>query len=108
MVGGMDVMNRRYTVADLYRQIFRLLIANGQITNVDRLAEREVAAALESVFPQAGLNVFTIMPEQDKRKQVADMIDIVLGIRLFNKDIKKGGAGIEDGTPRAVWIALHV
>lgn len=58
--------------------------------------EREVAAALESVFPQAGLNAFNMMNVEEKRKQVSDLVHIVLGIRLFNREISKGGAGLID------------
>ena len=56
----------------------------------------EIAAALESVFPQAGLNSFNMMSNQEKKLQILNLINIVLGIRLFNREIQKGGAGLED------------
>jgi hypothetical protein len=85
-------------VASLYRSIFKLLLANSGVdpSKIDRTVEREVAAALESVFPQAGLNAFNMMNVEEKRKQIKEIISIVLGIRLFNLEIKKGGAGLVD------------
>jgi hypothetical protein len=105
-------------VAALYRAIFKLMLANGCVehggqqqsgsnapaaganaapaASSDRNIDREIAAALESVFPQAGLNAFNMLSAADKRAQVLALINIVLGIRLFNRDINKGGAGLVD------------
>lgn len=85
-------------VASLYRAIFRLMLQNGcvDLQVPDRNVDREIAAALESVFPQAGLNSFNMMSPGEKKLQVLNLINIVLGIRLFNRDIKKGGAGLQD------------
>jgi hypothetical protein len=85
-------------VASLYRSIFKLMLANSTVPEGgrDRNVEREIAAALESVFPQAGLNAFNMMSADEKQNQIRDLVNIVLGIRLFNREIKKGGAGIVD------------
>jgi hypothetical protein len=85
-------------VAALYRMIFKLLLSNSSVDSAlrDRVVEREVAVALESVFPQAGLNAFNLLSPADKRKQVTNLVNIVLGIRLFNKEIRHGGAGLPD------------
>jgi hypothetical protein len=37
-----------------------------------------------------------MMSASEKRAQVKDLVNIVLGIRLFNREIKKGGAGLAD------------
>jgi hypothetical protein len=85
-------------VASLYRAIFKLMLQNGCVdtTVPDRNVDREIAAALESVFPQAGLNSFNMMSSNEKKLQILNLINIVLGIRLFNREIKKGGAGLQD------------
>lgn len=85
-------------VASLYRAIFKLMLANSCVEESarDRNVEREIAAALESVFPQAGLNAFNMMSHDEKQAQIRDLVNIVLGIRLFNKEVKKGGAGLVD------------
>ncbi|KAE9005265.1 hypothetical protein PR003_g18367 [Phytophthora rubi] len=59
-----------------------------------RSMEKEVAAALESVFPRIGLKSFATMSPEDKRFQLDELMRIVEGIRLFNKELGKGGAGI--------------
>ncbi len=86
-------------VANLYRAIFRLLLAQSGVdkSRIDKSVEREIAGALESVFPQAGLNAFQMMSPEDKRKQISELVPIVLGIRLFNREINKGGTGLQDG-----------
>ena len=54
----------------------------------------EVTAALESVFPRVGLPAFVGLPEGEKRSQLEELAHLILGIRLFNWDVGKGGAGI--------------
>ena len=76
------------TLTSLYKQIFTLLLvhANAENTN-NRALEREVAAALESVFPRIGLKAFLTVSEDEKKHQLMELCDIVQGIRLFNREI---------------------
>merc|ERR1712023_68733 len=75
--------------------IFRYLIEFPPDTvSADKLVEREVAAALESVFPRIGLKTFMQLTFEEKSVQLLELGRIILGIRLFNKDQSKGGAGI--------------
>ncbi|RHY18721.1 hypothetical protein DYB32_010339, partial [Aphanomyces invadans] len=74
------------TLTTLYRQIFTLLMVHADADKTgDRNVEREVAAALKS---------FVSMSADDKKFQLKELASIVGGIRLFNKEIGKGGAGI--------------
>ncbi|RLN69078.1 hypothetical protein BBJ29_000711 [Phytophthora kernoviae] len=105
------------TLSTLYKHIFTLLMLDadglGNSSDEDsanngknqsnnpskqqaerRAMEKEVAAALESVFPRIGLKSFATMSPDDKRFQLDELMRIVEGIRLFNKDIGKGGSGI--------------
>ncbi|DAZ99505.1 TPA: hypothetical protein N0F65_005377 [Lagenidium giganteum] len=89
------------TLTHLYRQIFTLLMlyaTDGPLDKSspppDRNVEKEIAAALESVFPRIGLKSFVTMSTEDKRFQLEELMRIVEGIRLFNKELGKGGAGI--------------
>ncbi|KAG9403698.1 hypothetical protein AC1031_005185 [Aphanomyces cochlioides] len=101
------------TLTTLYRQIFTLLMVHTDAEKSnDRNIEREVAAALESVFPRIGfgllsptrlilggarscrLKSFVTMSGDDKKLQLKELASIVGGIRLFNREIGKGGAGI--------------
>lgn len=81
----------------LYRRIFNFLVTRaGLEPGANRPAEREIAAALESVFPRIGLKAFTLLAPEDKTAQLHELANIVLGIRLFNRSIGKGGIGIAD------------
>ncbi|TMW58568.1 hypothetical protein Poli38472_010127 [Pythium oligandrum] len=87
------------TLTTLYRNIFTLLMLDADATDkpADRYVEKEVATALESVFPRIGLKTFVTMSPEDKRFQLEELMRIVEGIRLFNKELGKGGAGIPVG-----------
>lgn len=91
----------------LYKKIFNYLLyknkqhiignyssikLNASISNT---IEREVAAALESVLPRAGLRPFVSLTTPEKVAQLCELSNIVIGIRLFNRDIGKGGVGLE-------------
>merc|ERR1719217_148319 len=84
----------------LYRKIFHLLILKctsptGSVAAVkDPVIEREVAAALESVFPRVGLRSFVALTGPEKAAQLQELAGIVLGIRLFNQHQSKGGVGL--------------
>jgi len=56
--------------------------------------EREVAASLESVLPRTELKPFIALNTQDKVGQMHELSNIILGIRIFNKAIEKGGVGL--------------
>lgn len=70
----------------IYRMIFRFLLEFPPYANTsDKMVEREVAAALESVFPRIGLKTFVLLNAEEKGLQLLELARIVLGIRLFNK-----------------------
>jgi len=94
----------------LYKKIFNYLLYKNkqhiignysdfklapQVTNT---IEREVAAALESVLPRAGLKPFVALTTPEKVAQLCELSNIVIGIRLFNRDIGKGGVGLDSFT----------
>lgn len=91
----------------LYKKIFNYLLYKNkqhiignyssiQLTaSVSNTIEREVAAALESVLPRAGLRPFVSLTTPEKVAQLCELSNIVIGIRLFNRDIGKGGVGLE-------------
>ncbi|KAJ3345887.1 hypothetical protein HDU91_007192, partial [Kappamyces sp. JEL0680] len=56
---------------------------------------REATAALESVFPVSELTSFMALSRSDKEAQLNGLTNLVTGIRLFNKDLGKGGETIE-------------
>ena len=94
-------------IKTLYKKIFKYLLFKntqhilGKYSNIgltpaiNNTIEREVAAALESVLPHAGLRPFLSLSPSDKETQLCELSNIIIGIRLFNKEIKKGGVGLE-------------
>ena len=59
----------------LYRLIFKFLLRHADSDEAagDRNVEKEIAAALESVFPRVGLKAFIAMPPQEKRDQLSQL-----------------------------------
>jgi hypothetical protein len=91
----MEDANDFESLTILYRKIFKFLIdypPNAKPN--DRLVEREVAAALESVFPRIGLKAFLGLTKEERSAQLMELARITLGIRLFNREQGRGGAGI--------------
>ncbi len=57
-------------------------------------SEREIYAILDNVLPKSGLPPFVSLSAQDKISQLNDLCNIVMGIRLLNGEIGKGGIGL--------------
>lgn len=53
-----------------------------------------MAAALESVIPRAALGPFISLNPSEKVSQLVELSHLVIGIRLFNKEIGKGGISL--------------
>ena len=86
------------SLSALYKEIFDFLMAHCDAPDSTadvRRVEREVAAALESVFPRIGLRSFLQLSPPQRGDQLSELASIVMGIRLFNKQSGKGGADIE-------------
>lgn len=57
---------------------------------------REVSVALQSVFQPSELEAYVKMSKREKEEQLMELMCIVAGIRLFNRDCQRGGEGIDD------------
>ncbi|XP_011263065.1 cilia- and flagella-associated protein 206 [Camponotus floridanus] len=57
---------------------------------------REVSVALQSVFQASELAHYVTLPKREKEEQLMELMCIVAGIRLFNRDCQRGGEGIDD------------
>ena len=100
----------------LYRKMFRFLLEFAPNSKTDKVpvsiinddcrfffnceysfkvVEREIAAALESVFPRVGLKTFIQLSYEEKATQLMELSRIILGIRLFNREEGRGGAGLD-------------
>merc|ERR1712142_678197 len=84
----------------LYKNIFLLLTqertrADGLSAENMRIQDREIAAALESAFPREEIIQFGGKSRRVRKLQIERLHLVVLGIRIFNKFVGKGGAGIQ-------------
>eukprot|EP00040_Diaphanoeca_grandis_P010174 m.52127 g.52127 ORF g.52127 m.52127 type:complete len:683 (+) comp21546_c0_seq1:71-2119(+) len=83
---------------DIEELYSKLVSSNLLRTNMGSPSEftviRETTAALESVLPPIELGVFMGLSRSDKERQLEELSMIVAGIRLFNKEIGKGGKEI--------------
>lgn len=57
---------------------------------------KEAAAALHSIFSQTDMVEFVKETKDKKIEVMTEISKLTSGIRLFNRDCKKGGKGIED------------
>jgi len=97
-----------YDSIQIHKKIFAfLLVKTRQISlnsiqefsadfsnNLGISCEREIYAVLDGVLPKSGLPPFVSLSSQDKIAQLNNLSDIVLGIRVMNKEIEKGGNGL--------------
>ncbi|NXK39203.1 CF206 protein, partial [Piprites chloris] len=72
------------------------LLSSGLGSPTDIEAVREVTAALQSVFPQTEMTAFISLSKKDKEQQLKDLAMLVTGIRLYNKECRKGGRSIDN------------
>ncbi|XP_059045554.1 cilia- and flagella-associated protein 206 isoform X2 [Achroia grisella] len=84
-----------------FKKLFRkisiyIILASGLGNPGVILTLKEGMAALESVFSMEDLRVFVALPRGEKLTQLSELMELVSGVRLFNRDCKKGGEGIPD------------
>lgn len=96
--------NNYDSLTTLYQRIQNFLVyKNKQLTKQGKLntsttevIQREVNAALESIIPRNALPPFLMLTNTEKATQLAELSSLVLGVRLFNKEIGKGGSSLPD------------
>ncbi|XP_035723460.1 cilia- and flagella-associated protein 206-like [Vespa mandarinia] len=81
----------------LYQKIIIVItllsgLGNPAVTNT----LREVTATLQSVFQPSELSHYVKLPKQEKEEQLMELMCIVAGIRLFNRDCERGGKEIDN------------
>ncbi|XP_041985564.1 cilia- and flagella-associated protein 206-like [Aricia agestis] len=83
----------------LYRKISIFVVLSSGLGNPGAVMTlKEGIAALESVFPAPDLRVFVDLPRPERLGQLQELVELVSGVRLFNRDCGRGGEGIPDLT----------
>lgn len=96
--------NNYDTLTQLYQRIlFFLIYKNNQLSFSPsqpsphaESTSREVNTALESIIPRNALSPFIMLTNPEKATQLSELNNLVLGVRLFNKEISNGSQGLED------------
>ncbi|NWX12446.1 CF206 protein, partial [Aegotheles bennettii] len=82
---------------NVYQKIVSyVLLSSGLGSPADIEVVREVTAALQSVFPKTEMISFISLSKKNKEQQLKNFAMLVTGIRLYNKECRKGGSGIDD------------
>lgn len=68
---------------------------------------KEAFTALNSIFSVQDCAEFLYGTTEDKTRQLMEFTELTSGIRLFNRDCKKGGKGIED-LPKIMVASLDI
>ncbi|KAK5644417.1 hypothetical protein RI129_005717 [Pyrocoelia pectoralis] len=93
---------------EVFRKIvYFITLTSGLGNPTDELVFKEAEAALGSVLSETDLKEFVKDTSENKEYQLVELTELVTGIRLFNRDSKKGGAGIED-LPKILTRAIEV
>ncbi|XP_043679846.1 LOW QUALITY PROTEIN: cilia- and flagella-associated protein 206-like [Vespula pensylvanica] len=92
-----DKIENDQEVEKLYQKIIIVItllsgLGNPAVTNT----LREVTATLQSVFQPSELLNYVKLPMREKEEQLMELMCIVAGIRLFNRDCERGGKEIDD------------
>ncbi|KAM6270416.1 cilia- and flagella-associated protein 206 isoform 3-T3 [Spheniscus humboldti] len=82
---------------NVYQKIVSyMLLSSGLGSPTDIEVVREVTAALQSVFPQTEMITFISLSKKNKEQQLKNLAMLVTGIRLYNKECRRGGSSIDD------------
>ncbi|KAJ3224253.1 hypothetical protein HK099_008709 [Clydaea vesicula] len=93
-----DIKTKSVSIYEsLYRKVASYVLIKSHVGNpTDIRIIREGTAALESVFPQSELSTFIPLTRVEKEEQLNGLTQLVTGIRLFNKQLGKGGESIDN------------
>ncbi|NWS13567.1 CF206 protein, partial [Pachyramphus minor] len=96
-----DITDRCLHVQEEIEKVYQnivsyALLSSGLGSSTDIEAIRETTAALQSVFPQTEMTAFISLSKKDKEQQLKDLAMLVTGIRLYNKECRKGGRSIDN------------
>ncbi|KFU91798.1 UPF0704 protein C6orf165 [Chaetura pelagica] len=82
---------------NMYQKIISyVLLSSGLGSPTDIEVVREVTAALQSIFPLTEMIAFISLSKKNKEEQLKNFTMLVTGIRLYNKECRKGGRKIDD------------
>ncbi|XP_031771217.1 cilia- and flagella-associated protein 206 isoform X2 [Apis florea] len=92
-----EKITNRQEYEKLYQKILTVITILSGLGNPTVVAViQEVSVALKSIFQPLELEYYVKMSKREKEEQLMELMCIVAGIRLFNRDCQRGGEGIDD------------
>lgn len=100
---------KEYDTINIYKKIFSFLLIKTRQATVDSInnfiieedekkiqlsTEKEIYAAFDNILPKSALSPFIALNADHKESNLNELANIVLGIRLLNKQLEKGGIGL--------------
>lgn len=100
---------KEYDTINIYKKIFNFLLIRTRQSTLDSLnnfsseedkqqsnltIEKEIYAAFDNVLPKSALPPFIALSPEHKISNLNELSNIVMGIRLLNKELGKGGVGL--------------
>ncbi|XP_057340073.1 cilia- and flagella-associated protein 206-like [Microplitis mediator] len=90
-------VNTDRDIEKIYEKILIVItIMSGLGDSMTPAVLKEAAMALQSIYLPSEVTNFVTLPKKAKNKQLIELMSIVAGIRLFNKDCQRGGHGIDN------------
>ena len=91
-----EVCNRGGNHAKVFGDMVLYILHETGLYNASNkeLVQKETMTALESVIPRQSIESFVAQSDVEKMKQLDELWKIVWGIRIFNRETHKGGAGV--------------
>lgn len=92
-----EKITNRQEFEKLYQKILTVITILSGLGNPTVAAViHEVSIALKSIFQPLELEHYVKLSKREKEEQLMELMCIVAGIRLFNRDCQRGGEGIDD------------
>lgn len=100
---------KEYDTISIYKKIFNFLLVRTRQATLDSLnsfnsdedkfqnnmnIEKEIYSAFDNVLPKSALPPFIALSPEHKISNLNELSNIVMGIRLLNKELGKGGIGL--------------
>ncbi|XP_053594552.1 cilia- and flagella-associated protein 206, partial [Microplitis demolitor] len=90
-------VNTDRDIEKIYEKILIVItIMSGLGDSMTPAVLKEAAMALQSIYLPSEVTNFVTLSKKAKNKQLIELMSIVAGIRLFNKDCQRGGHGIDN------------
>ena len=91
-----DTSKTKQGLDSLYRRLVTLIVLRSGLGNpTEATVIQEANTCLATVFPVSQLVAFQVMGRMDKKTKIRQLSNVVKGLRIYNWDCGRGGAGVD-------------